>query len=352
MPAVAQLVHTLSYGDAITGEVLAINRVLLELGIDAKIYAINQHPLLKGQAENYLALPKDFNGRVILHYSLGSPLNQLFRELSQAQRSLIYHNLTPAKWFDRVNPRIVADIEAGQRELPELCALCDLILSDSEYNAGEIRALGFESQVLELPLDDNKWNEPENPGIRALLRNDPATHLLHVGRLAPNKCIEDIIKCFYFYHYKINRQSKLWLVGIDIDTELYSFSLKRLAQELRVDQAVQFVGCLSDQELKSIYLESDVYLCTSEHEGFCVPVIEAMYFGVPVVAFNSSALPYTMAASGVLMSQKDPALMAEIVNEVATNQELRQRLIGAGKQRVAELSLEQFKSRLKSSLRL
>jgi L-malate glycosyltransferase len=250
--------------------------------------------------------------------------------VSGARRVLIYHNLTPAHWFSKINPRIVADIEAGQRELPELCQLSDLVLADSEFNANEIRAYGIPAEVLELPLDDTKWNIQDNPGIRALLQSDPSTHLLHVGRLAPNKCIEDIIKMFYFYHYKINRQSKLWLVGIDIDTELYSFSLKRLAQELRVDQAVQFVGCLSDEELKAMYLEADVYLCTSEHEGFCVPVIEAMHFEVPVIAFNSSALPYTMGNSGILMSQKEPALMAELVNEVVTNVALRAKLKEAG----------------------
>ncbi len=350
---VHQLVHTLSYGDAISGEVLALKRVLQAQGCESEIFSIHTHPKLHGQASSYLDFPKNFKGTVILHYSLGSPLNQLYRSLTSARRALIYHNLTPAHWFEGVNPRIQADIELGQRELPELCGITDLLLADSEYNASELRNLGFmNAQVLNLPLDPRRWELERSAGIYNIVKNDPAIHLMHVGRLAPNKCIEDIIKIFYFLHHKLEPKSVLWLVGIDTDTELYSFSLKRLVDELGLTDAVRFVGCFADSEVKALYESASVYVCMSEHEGFCVPVIEAMHFGLPVIAYASSALPDTIGAGGILVSEKKHPEIAELIRQLQIDQNLRNRLIQAGKQRVSELSIVAFEQRVKELFEL
>ena len=346
MRTVHQLVHTLSYGDAISGEVLALQRCFREAGLKSEVYSINVHPKLEGKAKSYKDFPSDFKGEVILHYSLGSPLNDLYRSLNNASRALIYHNLTPPHWFKAVNPRIVKDIEAGAKELPELCKITDLLLADSSYNASELDKLGFKAQVLELPIDPKRWEEPANPGIANMVCATPGVHILHVGRLAPNKCVEDIIKSFYFLHHHITEDSTLWLVGIDIDTEVYSFSLKRLAHELGVDKAVNFAGCLADSEVRALYETCSVYMCMSEHEGFCVPLIEAMNFELPVMAYAASAVPDTMGGAGVLIKEKNHPEMAELIYEMSTNNELRSKLISAGKERVKSLSFDKFASRV------
>lgn len=346
MRRIYQLVHTLSYGDAISGEVLSLKRCFEEAGCESLIYAINVHPKLKNVALNFKDFDAGFDGEVVLHYSLGSPLNELYLNLPKATKSLIYHNLTPARWFAGVNPRICRDIESGLNELPALLEVTDRVIADSAFNAEELNALGFKANVLNLPIDPARWDLEANSGISSILSGDPGLHLLHVGRLAPNKCIEDIIRAFYFLHHHLNPQSKLWLVGIDIDTELYSFSLKRLVNELKLDQAVNFVGCLADSEVKALYQSASVYLCLSEHEGFCLPVIEAMHFGLPVVAYNSSALPDTVADGGIIIDDKDPAKLAELVNHIHQDQALRARLIEAGKKRVQQLSYKNFATAL------
>lgn len=351
LPAVHQLLHTLSYGDAISGEALTLQELFRAQGRESNIYAINIHPRFKqadfaGRAIDYRELRPDTEGEVVLHYSLGSPLNSVYRSLSRATKTLIYHNLTPARWFEAVNPRIASDIRSGLAELPELCRATDRLIADSQFNAGELRALGFEAQVLELPVDGKRWREPPNPGIAELLRSSPGIHVLHVGRLAPNKCIEDIIKAFYFLHYHHTRESTLWLVGIDIDTELYSFSLKRLARELEVDQAVRFVGPMADSEVRALYEGCSVYLCMSEHEGFCLPLVEAMHFGLPVIAYRSSAVPDTLGGAGILVSEKRHPEIGELCAEVAQNLGLRQSLISRGKARATELSVERFARRV------
>lgn len=347
MKTIHQLVHTLSYGDAISCEVLSLKKQFNDLGIKSEVYAINEHPKLKGESIKYTELDVDFDGEVILHYSLGSPLNDLYSKLTKAKRALIYHNLTPPKWFKGTNPRIVRDIEAGVKELPELLKITDRIISDSKYNAKEIEALGFESSVLELPVDPQRWQMESNSGIVSQLQNDPSIHLIHVGRLAPNKCVEDIIKTFYFLHEKVTKDCKLWLVGIDIDTEVYSYSLKRLVNFLGLEDKVKFVGCFADSELKALYENATVYLCMSEHEGFCLPVVEAMRFGLPVLSYASSALPDTVGGGGILFSEKNHLELALLINEIATNPSLKEKLIASGKKRVENLSVEVFKDNVK-----
>ena len=344
MSIIHQLVHTLSYGDAISGEVIALQRALRAKGHQSEIFAINVHPKYEGAAQKIVSFPKDFKGEVILHYSLGSPLNTLYRELTGVKRSLIYHNLTPATWFEGINPRIVRDIEQGVRELPELCALTDRLISDSAFNAGELKRLGFNSTVLNLPIDDAKWSIEANSGITSLVQGEPGVHVVHVGRLAPNKCIQDIIKSFYFLHRHITRQSRLWLVGIDIDTELYSFGLKRLIHELELQEAISIVGCLADSEVKALYQNASVYMCMSEHEGFCLPLIEAMKFGLPVVAYGSSAIPDTVGRGGVVVYEKRHAEIAELLYEIAQPGELRSRIIAEGHTRAAELTYSNFET--------
>ena len=337
-----QLVHTLNYGDAISGEVLALQRVFRARGIASEIYSINTHPKYKGLTHDYREFNRGFMGEVILHYSLGSPLNELYENLPLAKRTLIYHNLTPPEWFQGINPRIVEDIEVGMRQLPELCRLSDKLLADSKFNAEELKALGFAALVLPLTYDPVRWDIPRNEGFYDLLKNEGGIHVLHVGRLAPNKCLEDVIKAFYFLHHHIDRNSRLWLPGIDIDTELYSFSLKRMVHEFQLTGVVEFCGGRSDDELKALYEAASVYICLSEHEGFCLPVVEAMNFDLPVIGYDSSALPETIGDGGVIITDKDPHKTAELMYQLSTPTALRAKMIQKGRDRVYSFSFETF----------
>lgn len=342
LPPIAQLVHTLSYGDAISTEVLALDRFFADSGRESYIYALNEHPNLRGKTRSFPSLPELQKADLILHYSLGSPLNSAYASWTKGSRTLIYHNITPPFWYSRINSKVAFDIEQGLKELPELCALSDKLLSDSSFNSQELSRLGFSSDVLGLPVDPSRWDRPRNQGIYDLVKNEGGLHLLHVGRLAPNKCIEDIIKIFHFTHHYGEKQSKLWLVGIDTDTELYSFSLKRLAAELGVEHAVSFVGCLADEEVRALYEACSVYLCMSEHEGFCLPLIEAMHFGLPIIAYDSSAVPETLHDGGILVKEKRHAEIAEIVCEIYSNREIRSELVSKARDHVDKFSFQAF----------
>lgn len=354
---VFQLIHTLNYGDAISGEALTIKRLLTEQGIVNEIYGLQAHELLKHELrpwseltanlESSSAESGDERTTVVLHYSIGSPLNDLYRSLKGVKRVLIYHNLTPASWFANYNYRVCEDLKSGLLELPELLACSDKLVADSDFNSSELNQLGFSNtSVLPLVLDEQKWDIEENAGIRQILSNTGGKNWLHVGRVAPNKCIEDIIKAFYFYCYKIDKKSRLWLVGHDIDTEIYSFELRRLVAYLQLKENVSFVGAVADCELKAFYRHSDVYLCMSEHEGFCVPLIEAMYFGLPVIAYNSSAIGQTLGDAGVLVESKQPHLIAELTDLVVRDQSLRKEMVEKGAAQAERFGLDSFREKL------
>jgi L-malate glycosyltransferase len=347
-PALHQLVHTLSYGDAISTEALALQRALRSLGYRSEIFSIHCHPRLVGKAHSVSEFGASSAADIILHYSLGSPLNDLYRNWDRGRRTLIYHNITPPHWYRTINSRVADDIERGITELPELCRRSDSVWADSPFNAREIEALGFSAEVLDLLVDPSRWSSPRNEALYQSVASSSGIQALHVGRLAPNKCIEDIIKSFYFLQKYIDPEARLRLVGIDTDTELYSFSLRELANYLGIGDHVEFVGPLADDEVRSMYEASDVYVCMSEHEGFCLPLIEAMHFELPVIAFDAGAVRDTLGDAGVLVSEKRHAEIAQLMARVATQGPTRDLLVRRGRARVEAFSEERFTARVRS----
>lgn len=341
-----QLVHTLHYGDAISGEVIALQRALQKLGYKSEIFSINTHLKYEGLTKKYTQVSDDFSGELIFHYSLGSPINDLYRRATKAYRTLIYHNITPAKWFEGINPRVANDIRQGINDLGNMCRLSDRIIADSPFNASEIKALGFDCEVLELPVDPARWTNSADPEWSAKLNGNPALHLLAVGRIAPNKKLEDILKIFYFLRHKVYPNSRLWIVGGSIDTEIYSFALRRLAYELKIYSDVCFVGPATDEELRAFYENCSFYLSMSEHEGFCVPVLEAMHFGLPVIGYAEGAIPDTMGNGGILIKEKRHAEIAELIASVYKDKELLRNIKEVGRKRVADISYDRFEKRI------
>jgi len=345
-----QLVHTLSYGDAISTEVLALQSAIRSLGIESEIYAIHEHNKLLGRSRPLASISDCPEADLILHYSIGSPTNDIYRQWRRGHRVLVYHNITPARWFSGINSRVARDIEQGLIDLPALCAVSDRIWADSRFNASEIASLGFSAEVLDLPIAPERWERPRHAPTYDLVRSRPGTHILHVGRLAPNKCVEDVIKSFYYLKRYIQPASWLWLVGIDADTELYSFSLRRLAANLGIEDSVEFMGCLADEQVRSLYESCSAYLCMSEHEGFCLPLIEAMHFGCPVIAYDAGAVAETIGDGGIVVREKRHAEVGQLLAMVASDDAFRGRLVAKGRERVKEFSYQRFTDRLSELL--
>ena len=329
-----QFVPDFSYGDAIGNDAIGIQCILRRWGFTSKIFSKVIHPMYWNKAEFYLYYRYHHHpdNILIFHYSTGTELIDFAQEFPE-KKILVYHNITPAHFFERVNRKVARRCQAGRDMLAGLTDTFDLALGDSSFNREELDALGFRNTgvlpiIVDLSLYEKSLKQvPRFPFLRRL-----APILLHVGRIAPNKKIEDIIKVFYFCKKSVP-SLRLFLVGSHFDTGPYVEALENLIEALNLKDVV-LTKHLSAPTLTHIYSHSSAYLCMSEHEGFCVPLVEAMYFGIPVVAYGAAAVPETLADAGILFDEKDFPAIAEAVTACLEDTALRNTLVARGKKRL------------------
>jgi glycosyltransferase involved in cell wall biosynthesis len=252
-----------------------------------------------------------------------------------------YHNITPPEYFDRWAPEAAEITRAGRREMRKLASFTRFAFADSAYNAAELKAEGYpDPAVAPILIDFAEYDaDPDRAALTRLgrQREKGGAHWLFVGRLSANKCQHDVIAAFAVYRQLFDPAARLSIVG-GRTALLYSRALERLARELDVADAVDFTDSLSFPQLLAYYRTADVFVSLSEHEGFCVPVVEAMHFGVPVVAYASTAVPDTVADAAVVLPEKDPVIVAAAVHRVLSDQALRESLVAAGHRRVEHFS--------------
>ncbi|HXG89412.1 MAG TPA: glycosyltransferase [Vicinamibacterales bacterium] len=329
MAAVHQVLATLGYGDAIGHEVLGIQRVLQEAGYESKIFVETADPRLEDLTVDYRDLPDASHPDNILihHFSIGSRASRIAYALPD-RMVLVYHNITPPEYFVDVHPLLVQQCFLGRRELSLYATRCDLALGDSEYNRAELAAAGFpRTDVLPVVPDFSHLDGPPNY-MQARAFDDDWVNLLFVGRVIPNKRIEDLVRWFYAYKRFVNPRSRLLLVGSYGGFERYLAMLHQFIAGLGATD-VHFLGHVSNQELVACYELADVFVCASEHEGFCVPLIESFHMGVPVIAYAAAAVPATMDGGGVLIADKNPLAVANLIHEIATDRALQDRIIAS-----------------------
>lgn len=349
-PAIHQLSVSAAYGDAIGGEIFTVREALRAAGYESDVFVELVDARMAGEVRPYqeyreVSHPDNV---MLLHFSLGSKVSALVREIDD-RLVLIYHNITPAEWFAPYALGIARDCQRGRVELATLAERTTLGLGDSEYNRRELEELGFENTgVLPLIMDLSRLDEPADPMVIDRF-DDGRTNLLFVGRCVPNKKIEDLLRFFSYYRRFIDHRSRLIMVGEYRSFVLYFDALQELASTLGLDE-IYFTGHVSQAELNAYYRVADCFVCTSEHEGFCVPIFEAMYRDLPVVAYSAAAIPYSTGGGVLLLNDKDPAILAEAVHQVLTDDELRRRLLLRQQQALATLDREQLVTSLMHNL--
>jgi glycosyltransferase involved in cell wall biosynthesis len=325
--AIHQVLASLGYGDAIGHEVLGIQRVLRAAGYESEIFCDSADSRVGDLTLGFWDLPHASHPDNILihHFSIGSRASRLAYALPD-RMVLIYHNITPPEFFIDVHPPLVQLCFLGRRELGLYADRCDLALGDSEYNRQELEARGFpDTAVLPVVPDFTHLSGPAH-SMRGTAIDDGAVNVLFVGRIIPNKKIEDVIRAFGAYQRYFNPKSRLMLVGEFGGFERYLGALQYMVAQLGI-RDVQFTGHITNEDLIGYYEIADVFLCASEHEGFCVPIVEAFYMGVPVLAYASTAIPATMDGAGILYTQKDPLYVGALIDRLATDDDLRDRII-------------------------
>jgi len=324
---VHQVLATLGDGDAIGNEVLGIQRVLRGAGYESEIFVETVAPRLEPLTYGYHSLV-DFSrpdNLLIHHFSLGSKVSRTAYALPD-RMALIYHNITPAEYFVSYYPALARLCFLGRRELQAFARRCDLALGDSAHNRQELDAAGFpRTDVLPVVPGFSHLDGPPSPLVTHEF-DDGWTNILFVGRLVPNKKIEDIIRVFHAYQTRFKPRSRLLIVGSHIGMDRYAGALAHLLDTLGQNN-VMLIGQVSNAELTAFYDVADLFLCASEHEGFCVPLIEAFYKSVPVLAYAAAAVPATMDGAGVLFDNKDPMHVAALMDVVLSNADLQDSIV-------------------------
>jgi glycosyltransferase involved in cell wall biosynthesis len=326
-PSVHQVLATLGYGDAIGHEVLGIQRVLRGAGYDSDIFVETADPRLEDLTRDFreLASVSHPDNILVHHFSIGSKASRVAYALPD-RMVLVYHNITPPEYFVDIHRLLVRLCYHGRRELAAYTLRCDLALGDSEVNRKELDELGFPATgVLPVVPGFTHLDGPPNDLV-ARGFDDEWTNVLFVGRIIPNKRIENLIRCFAAYKTRYNPRSRLLIVGSYGGFERYLAMLQQLVARLDV-RDVHFTGHVSNEELTAYYDVADVFLCASEHEGFCVPLVEAFYKRIPVLALARTAVPATMDGAGVLYDEPDPADVATLLDVVVGDQGLQERIL-------------------------
>jgi glycosyltransferase involved in cell wall biosynthesis len=343
---VPQLLAALSYGDAISNEALAIQRHLRTEGYESDIFAERVHPRMAQLARPLWEYREVSSPETVclFHFSIGSASSRLIHGAPD-RLVVIYHNITPAPFFVGFHAHLAGLCHHGRRELAAFAPRTGLALGDSDYNRRELEEAGFaRTAVLPIVLDFTRYERCPSPVVRRLY-GDGRTNILFVGRVIPNKKIEDLIHCFAFYQRRYDPSSRLLLVGDTRGFERYLSRLQELVATLGAEGVV-FTGQVDDDDLYAYYSVADIFLCLSEHEGFCVPLQEAMHFGVPVVAFEAGAVAETLHGGGLLLGDKPPEAVAALLAELRRDPLLRQGVLAGQEQAIRGIRSTDFRALL------
>jgi len=327
MSRVAIFTPHVTTGAAVSSDALGMQKVLEAHGHDARLYAeswdLERARIWSvNEINGFLTTTDDI---LIYHHSIGwGPGLELLLNL-QCRKVIKYHNITPGQFFANISPWHEEKCHDGRQQVRAIAAAhCDLYLADSDYNRQELLTAGVDpSQSFVVPpfhqIDELHDIEADLKTLDAY--RDGQTVIVCVGRIAPHKGQLDLIEAFAAYHHDYNRESRLLLVGREQAAfESYSMQLRGRLKFFYLDDAVVFIGEVPDAALKACYLLGNAFVFAGEHEGFCLPLVEAMAMKVPIVAYEAAAIPETVGDAGILLDERDPYLMAESINSVVSEE--------------------------------
>ncbi len=329
--------------DAVTNHAHEWRRVMREMGLRSEIFTERDHihPTLRGDVLPHtdwdtVAQPGDV---AIIHYSIGSPAFEYV--LARASRAVLdYHNITPAELLWEDAPGVALECSLGRRELATLVGRVEATAADSSFNAEELARMGFGTATVTGVV------RPPLPRAERS-RTDDRLRLLFVGRGAPNKAQHDLILALTALR-EAGVDAELRLVGTWEGMEAYEDRCRALTARLGMEHHVHFTGSVGDTQLAQEYADADVFVCLSDHEGYCVPAIEAIVASLPVVAFARGAVPETIGGAGILLPDKAPSIVAEAVLMAMNDPSVRSAMASARPGHLADLAPEAVAARLRA----
>ncbi len=349
--AIHQFVAGFSKGDAISNEARVLRDRFRAWGFASEIFCETKRilPELRKDAHDISTCTPSASDIVLLHLSIGSPVNEAFRAMA-CRKALLYHNITPPEYFRAINPQTADSLARGHDQVSMLAGVAEVNLADSHFNAKELETTGYTNvEVLPLVLDlDRFGGAPDRRVTRAL--KDGRTNILFVGRCVANKCIEDLIGTIAVYTQTVDRDARLIQVGSYAGSEPYYAFLLARCRELGIDNEVFLAGSVTEAQLNAYYDAADVFLSMSEHEGFCIPLIEAMVHDLPVLAYGAAAVPETLDGAGVIFYEKNFEVVAETIGRVVSDVALRSAVVQGQRERLARYRGRDLEGELRKHL--
>ncbi len=328
MAVIHQFTPVLSYGDAISDYMLELQKFLRQAGHESHIYVERCHPRVAHLCKPFSQYEplRNPDHTLILHFSIGADIN-IFVWLSPGKKILIYHNITPHTYFEQVNPLLASQCLLGRYQLSLFRNEIDLALADSEFNRQELEEYGIVPNA-EFPIYVSFEKFQKEP-LQDILEmySHYTQRWLFVGRLIPNKRIDALIQSFAVYRKHYEKNAMLIIVGSWNGFERYVRQLKELVRTYGLEDVVLFTGHITLEELVTFYHLATLYISLSEHEGFCVPLLEAMHFRLPILALNRGAVAGTLKGGGALVDELDPHLIAETAHYILTQNHIRTQIL-------------------------
>ena len=348
---VNQWVPAAHKGDAIGDSARRMREMLRAMGPESEIFALTIYDELRHDIRPF-SDPTSKRGDVTLfHYALPSPMSAAFGTLPHG-RVLQYHNVTPAHFFAPYAASLFRLASIARDELAGLAPVSDLALGDSEYNRQELEELGFaRTGILPIAVNTDRLTKaPPHPVLEEIL-DDGLVNFLFVGRIAPNKKIEDHIRLAEQYKRYVDAYYRFIFVGrYDVVPQYYATIRALLSEYKMLEDRFIFTGPVPDDELAAYYRAASVYISLSEHEGFCVPLIEAMAMDVPVLAYSAAAVPDTLGGAGVQFAPKDLEYAAELLGMLAFEDSPREEILQGQRARLRDFGDDVIRQRLTAAI--
>jgi glycosyltransferase involved in cell wall biosynthesis len=336
--AVHQFVPTLNPHDATGTHTLLVRDILRAAGWRSEIFAEAIHDDLSSEAHKHWTYPDHAaQGDVAIYQFSTSSAVAGFLAERDLPLILDFHNYTGPELFAGWEPATQARAARAVEELALLAPRAALGMADSSFNERALRRAGCRrTAVVPVLVDYGRVVATPDPLVATelnALKRSGGADILFVGRIVPSKAQHDLVKALWAYHRLYDNRARLHLVGGTASYE-YLKSLREFISDLGLAQHVRLTGEVSDAALAAYFDAADVYLSLSVHEGFGVPLVEAMAAGVPVVAHGIGAVPETVGDGALLLESADHVYVAAALHRVVSDDSLQAKLIAAGRQRL------------------
>lgn len=346
-----QILPNFSYGDAISRQAVQMRNWLRGGGYESEIFALQIDPRVSDQCKKYQCKAISSLDAILYHHSIGSEITAVAAD-HKGPKVLIYHNITPAEFFYPYWPDFASLLRQGRENLWILGRLFPIAVGDSLYNSEELEVHGFnEPGVLPLAIDPLMWNiAPDEILMRQL--QDGKHNILFVGRYAPNKCQHHLVEAFASY-LTLGHSARLILVGHGGPNDPYTNYIRRTVDYYGLHDHVIMSGHVTDAQLHAYYRTAHIFWSMSEHEGFCVPLIECMWFDIPILAFRSSAVPETINDTGLMFTEKDSFFnISVLAMKLVMDSNLRSAVVSRQRMRRIDFLPENIKPRFLDLIKL